>query len=61
MITAEKNYMKIEKNMLLITFAVCKFHQYIYGKECGVIENDHKPHETIMKKPLEKCRPDYSA
>ena len=57
----EKNYAQIEKEMLSITFAVRKFHQYIYGKECVVVENDHKPLETIMKKPLTKCRLDYSA
>ena len=32
MSNAEKNYAQIEKEMLSITFAVRKFHQYIYGK-----------------------------
>ena len=43
MSNAEKNYAQIEKEMLSITFAVRKIHQYIYGKECVVDENDHKP------------------
>ena len=43
--------------MLSITFAVRKFHQYIYGKECVVVENDHKPLETIMKKTIDKVPP----
>ena len=57
MSNAEKNYAQIEKEMLSITFAVRKFHQYIYGKECVVVENDHKPLETIMKKTIDKVPP----
>ena len=54
---AEKNYAQIEKEMLSIVFAVRKFHQYIYGKEHVVIENDHKPLEMIMKKTMDKVPP----
>ena len=57
MSNAEKNYAQIEKKMLSITFAVRKFHQYIYGKECVVVENDHKPLATIMKKTIDKVPP----
>ena len=59
--TPEKNYAQIEKEMLSITFALRKFHQYIYSKKCVVVENDYQPLETTMKKLLTKCRPDYSA
>ena len=54
---AELNYAQIEKEMLSIVFAVRKFHQYIYGKEHVVIENDHKPLETTMKKTMDKVPP----
>jgi len=54
---AEQNYAQIEKEMLSIVFAVRKFHQYIYGKEFVVIENDHKPLEMIMKKTMDKVPP----
>ena len=54
---AEVNYALIEKEMLSILFAVRKFHQYIYGKEQVIIENDHKPLEVIMKKTMNKVPP----
>ena len=54
---AEKNYAQIEKELLSIVFAVQKFHQYIYGKDKVVIENDHKPLETIMKKTMDEIPP----
>jgi hypothetical protein len=47
----EKNYVQIEKELLSIVFACQKFHQYIYGKKI-IIENDYKPLESILKKPL---------
>ena len=37
-------------------FAAERFHQYIYGKEVEV-ESDHKPLETILKKPIEDASP----
>ena len=49
--SAERAYAQIEKEMLAITFACRKFHPYIYGKLTQV-ESDHKPLESIMKKPL---------
>ena len=48
---AEQNYAQLEKELLCVTFACAKFHQYIYGKKVE-IQNDHKPLEIIMKKPL---------
>ncbi|KFM57554.1 Transposon Ty3-I Gag-Pol polyprotein, partial [Stegodyphus mimosarum] len=50
----QKNYAQIEKETLAIVFACEKFHQYIFGK-CFIVESDHKPLETIFKKPLNKC------
>ncbi|XP_062610112.1 uncharacterized protein LOC134271904 [Saccostrea cucullata] len=54
MTTAEKNYAQIEKEMLAITFACERFHQFIYGQAVQV-ETDHKPLETIFKKSLSDC------
>ena len=47
----EQNYAQIEKELLAVTFACNKFHDYIIGKNVTV-ETDHKPLEVIMKKPL---------
>uniref|UniRef100_A0A1X7V5L8 Integrase catalytic domain-containing protein n=2 Tax=Amphimedon queenslandica TaxID=400682 RepID=A0A1X7V5L8_AMPQE len=38
--------------MLAIVFGCQKFHDYLYGLLCVHIETDHKPLETILKKPL---------
>jgi transposase InsO family protein len=48
---AEQSYAQIEKELLAVTFACNKFHDYIIGKQV-IVETDHKPLETIMKKPL---------
>ena len=53
----EKNYAQIEKEMLSICYACKKFHQYISGKDSTCIHNDHKPLETIMRKPLSRAPP----
>ena len=47
----EQNYAQIEKELYAIVFACEKFHQYIYGKRVHV-QSDHKPLESILKKPL---------
>lgn len=49
----QQRYAQIEKEMLAIVFACQKFHQYIYGKNNVIIESDHKPLESIFKKPLD--------
>lgn len=54
MTETERNYAQIEKELLSITFACRKFHQYIYGKHI-TIETDHQPLVTILKKPLCKA------
>ena len=53
---AEHNYSQIEKEMLAICFACQTFHQYIYGKSIDV-HSDHRPLESILKKPIGKASP----
>ena len=48
---AETRYAQIEKELLAAVFACTKFHDYIYGRT-AIIETDHKPLITIVKKPL---------
>ena len=51
MTQTEQNYAQIEKELLAKVFACEKFDQYIFGSDV-VIESDHKPLETIFKKPI---------
>ena len=44
-------YAQIEKECLAVLFSIKRFHQYVYGKKVTV-ESDHKPLESIFKKPL---------
>ena len=53
---AEKRYLQIEKEMLAITYACKHFRQYIYGRTTTVT-TDHKPLESILKKPISKAPP----
>ena len=50
----EVGYAKIEKESLAIVFPLERFHQYMFGREIAVY-TDHKPLETIVKKPLHKA------
>lgn len=52
---AEMNYPQIEKEALAIRFACKKFHDYIAGKKL-LVATDHKPLESIFKKPI-ACAP----
>ncbi|KAA0714109.1 Retrovirus-related Pol polyprotein from transposon opus [Triplophysa tibetana] len=47
----QRRYAQIEKELLAIVYGCEKFHQYVYGREVQV-ESDHKPLESIFKKPL---------
>lgn len=49
--STEQEYAQIEKEMYAIVFGAERFHQYIYGNQIDVT-TDHKPLETILKKPL---------
>ena len=48
----EQNYAQIEKELLAIVFACEKFDQYIFGRSDVAVESDHRPLETIFKKPI---------
>lgn len=52
---SEQNHPQIVKEALAIRFACSKFHEFIHGRKL-VVETDHKPLETIFKKPLH-CAP----
>ena len=47
----EQNYAQIEKEMLAILFGLSKFERFTLGKRV-MVESDHKPLETIVRKPL---------
>jgi hypothetical protein len=50
---AQKSYAQIELEMLAITFGCERFHCYLYSRPV-LVESDHKPLESIFKKPLDK-------
>ena len=52
----EKRYAQIEKELLAVTFGLERFHQYTYGVDV-IVENDHKPLESILKKSLVQSPP----
>lgn len=49
---AEQNYAQIEKEMLAVVYGCTKFHKLIYGMKDVTIESDHKPLESLLKKPM---------
>ncbi|KAK3092083.1 hypothetical protein FSP39_025049 [Pinctada imbricata] len=49
--TAQRKWAQIEKEALSILVGLKRFDQYTYGRTV-IIENDHKPLETILRKPL---------
>jgi transposase InsO family protein len=54
MTEVEQRYAQIEKEMLAMVFSLEKFNQYTYGRKVTVM-TDHKPLESILKKPLMKA------
>ena len=52
--TNEIKWAQIEKELLGVVFACTKFHDFVYGKSV-IVESDHKPLETIFKKPILKA------
>ena len=52
----EVNYAQIEKELYAILFGCKRFHQYVYGRHT-IVESDHKPLESILRKPLTAAPP----
>ena len=50
--TCQQNYVQIEKEMLAIVFGCSKLHDYVYGMSVIKVDTDHKPLESILRKPL---------
>ena len=50
----ETRYAQIEKELLAIVFALERFHQYTFARHV-IVSSDHKPLESILKKPLFKA------
>ncbi|KAJ8026383.1 hypothetical protein HOLleu_34209 [Holothuria leucospilota] len=48
---AETNYSQIEKELLAIVWGYKQFHDYVAFRKV-LVESDHRPLESIMKKPL---------
>ena len=52
--SSEREWAQIEKEALSILYGLTKFDQYTYARKVRV-QNDHKPLETIIKKPLSQA------
>lgn len=51
---SERQWTQIEKEALAVLFGLEKFDQYTYGRKV-FIQNDHKPLETILRKPFNQA------
>eukprot|EP00112_Aurelia_sp_Birch-Aquarium-sp1_P025925 Seg889.4 transcript_id=Seg889.4/GoldUCD/mRNA.D3Y31 product="Retrovirus-related Pol polyprotein from transposon 17.6" pseudo=true protein_id=Seg889.4/GoldUCD/D3Y31 len=51
---SEQRYVQIEKECPAIVYALEKIHQYTFGR-MTIVETDHKPIVSIVKKPLSKA------
>ena len=49
--SAERKWAQIEKEALSILYGLTRFDQYTYARKV-VVQNDHKPLEVILRKPL---------
>ncbi len=49
---SQKNYVAIELEALAVSWAIEKFHHYLYGKHF-ILETDHKPLESILNRSLQ--------
>jgi transposase InsO family protein len=51
---SEQNWAQLEKEALALVYGLERFDQYTYGRAVRV-QNDHKPLETILRKPLSQA------
>ena len=54
--SCERRYANIERELLAIVWGAQKFHMYVYGRRV-IVETDHKPLESIFRKPLNDAPP----
>ena len=47
----QRRWAQIEKELLSVVIGLERFNQYTYGRKV-IVQNDHKPLEQIIKKPL---------
>ncbi|KAK2718758.1 hypothetical protein QYM36_005932 [Artemia franciscana] len=52
----EQHYSQMEKEMLAVTFACKRFHQYLFGRTICVT-TDHKPLESFFGKSIQRAPP----
>ena len=52
----QKGYVAIELELLAVTWAMEKFHHFLYGNEL-TLETDQKPLEAILSKSLNQATP----
>ena len=52
----QQHWAQIEKELLAVLFACKCFRQYVFGKPVTV-ESDHRPHQSIFRKPLSQVPP----
>lgn len=51
---SERKWAQIEKEALAVLYGAERFDQYTYGRKI-IVQNDHKPLEAILRKPLSKA------
>ena len=49
-------YPNFERGLLAIVWGAQKFYTYVYGRR-GIVEREHKPLESIFRKPLNEAPP----
>lgn len=54
--SCERRYANIERELLAILWGTQKFHTYLCGRNV-IVETDHKPLESLFKKPLNEAPP----
>ena len=52
--STERRWAQIEKELLSVIYGLERFDQYTFGRRV-IIQNDHKPIGTILKKPLSQA------
>ena len=50
-----ENFNLLRKKMLAIVLRFEGFHDYLYGQREITVENEHKPLEAILKKPIHQA------